>query len=278
MQNSSSALKKFFAQPLLHFVLIGFLIFVFSAWRGDKVESRNENIVVSVSDVERLANLWQQTWKRVPTEEELQALVRDHIKEEIYYREALALGLDINDTVIRRRLRQKMEFLSNDKAELLEPDESDLKAFFMQNKEKYKSSDVFSFKQIYFSADSKHDIQEALVSLNSNPENFSLGDSISLPKDLNQADQAAIERVFGSIFYKTLSDVEIGKWTGPIESGFGKHLVLVKQREPAQSPVLSQVKEKVKRDWRSEQRSRYTHNEYEKLRSKYQIEIENPDL
>ena len=112
MQTPSNTQKKFFTQPLLHFLLIGFLIFVFSAWRGDKVESRSENIIVSVSDVVRLASLWQQTWKRVPTEEELQALVRDHIKEEVYYREALALGLDINDTVIRRRLRQKMEFLS----------------------------------------------------------------------------------------------------------------------------------------------------------------------
>ena len=277
MQTPSNTQKKFFTQPLLHFLLIGFLIFVFSAWRGDKVESRSENIIVSVSDVVRLASLWQQTWKRVPTEEELQALVRDHIKEEVYYREALALGLDINDTVIRRRLRQKMEFLSNDKAELLEPSESDLETFFSQNKEKYQTGDIFDFQQVYFSADSQHDFQKALLVLNSDRDYSNIGDSISLPKELNQVDQATIERVFGSTFYKGLNEIEIGKWYGPVESGFGRHLVLIKQRELAQSPTLSQVIEKVERDWRSQQRTRYTQAEYEKLRSKYKIEIENPD-
>lgn len=277
MQHLEKISKKFYYQPLFHFLVIGAAIFAFSVWRGDAVEPRNENILVTVSDVERLASLWQQTWKRVPTEEELQALVRDHIKEEVYYREALALGLDINDTVIRRRLRQKMEFLSNDQAELLEPSEGDLETYFKQNKAKYQASDLFYFQQVYFNSSSNQDFQELLNSLNLNKETIISGDAISLPKELNNADQATIERVFGAVFFESLNTSESGKWIGPVESGFGTHLVLINKREVAQAPQLSDVMDKVKRDWRSEQRARYAQDEYEKLRSKYQIDIENPD-
>ena len=141
---------SFWKQPLFHFLIAGAAIFLFSFWRGDKPQPRNDHIVVSVSDVQRLASLWQQTWKREPTELELQALVRDHIKEEVYYREALTLGLDINDTIIRRRLRQKMEFLSTGKVELIEPEQGELEQYFTDHQNNYKPSAQYDFKQIYF--------------------------------------------------------------------------------------------------------------------------------
>jgi len=282
MQTTENSFKNIFTQPLVHFLLIGFLIFALSAWRGNEEVPRNENILVSISDVERLASLWQQTWKRQPTEEELQALVRDHIKEEVYYREALALGLDINDTVIRRRLRQKMEFISQDKAELILPSQDELEDFYHQNKQNYADGDLFDFQQIYFKPGSSINLQEILTALNTHSKKEawinSVGDSISLPRKMQQANQTSIEKVFGKVFYTSINTLETGQWLGPIESGFGNHLVFIKGKVAAPKKEFLQVLDELKRDWRSKQAQSSLQNDYEILRSKYNITIESPDL
>ena len=138
-------MKKWYKEPLLHFLVIGVVIFaVFSIANKEEAAVGGNKIVVSSAETERLSDAWSKRMNRPPTEIELQGLIEAFIKEEVYYREALALGLDQDDTIIRRRLMQKMEFLSNDLAELDQPDESALNKYFLENQEKYRLPDQIS--------------------------------------------------------------------------------------------------------------------------------------
>jgi hypothetical protein len=147
-------MKKWCKEPLLHFLVIGALIFVvFSIANKEEAAVSGNKIVVSSVEIERLSYNWSRKWNRPPTETELQGLIESYIKEEVYYREALTLGLDQNDTILRRRLMQKMEFLSNDLAELNQPDETELNEYFVDNQDKYDLPARISFTHIYFSMD-----------------------------------------------------------------------------------------------------------------------------
>jgi len=263
----------FWKQPLFHFLLIGALIFAWSSWRGDEPQVLNDQIVVSVSDVERMAYQWQ----RSPSEAELQALVRDHIKEEVYYREALSLGLDINDPIIRKRLRQKMEFLVSDKADLIEPSADQLSNFFKQKKEQYKRKPTFDLQQIYFSEDSDINFEQLLIELKNGKENKTLGDSIDLPKQMTAVNENYIKRIFGTEFNTQLETLVSDQWHGPIQSGFGSHLVLIENKQEVNNVVLDDVKQKVLRDWRLQQRKELDTNAYNILREKYKVKIEIED-
>ncbi|MDH3882045.1 MAG: hypothetical protein OES64_10875, partial [Desulfobacteraceae bacterium] len=149
-------MKKWYKEPLLHFLVIGVVIFaVFSIANKEEAAVGGNKIVVSSAETERLSDAWSKRMNRPPTEIELQGLIEAFIKEEVYYREALALGLDQDDTIIRRRLMQKMEFLSNDLAELDQPDESALNKYFLENQEKYRLPAQISFTHIYFSIDKR---------------------------------------------------------------------------------------------------------------------------
>ncbi len=149
-------MKKLHKEPLLHFLIIGALIFVvFSIVNKEEAAVSGNKIVVSSAEIERLSDNWSKKWNRPPTETELKGLVESYIREKVYYREALALGLDQNDTILRRRLMQKMEFLSNDLAELNQPDDTALNKYFVDNQDKYKLPARVSFTHIYFSLDKR---------------------------------------------------------------------------------------------------------------------------
>jgi hypothetical protein len=149
-------MKQWRKEPLLHFLVIGAMIFVFfSIANKEEAAVSGNKIIVSSAEIERLGYNWSKRWNRPPTETELQGLIESYIKEEVYYREALTLGLDQNDTILRRRLMQKMEFLSNDLAELNQPDETELNEYFIDNQDKYELPARISFTHIYFSMDKR---------------------------------------------------------------------------------------------------------------------------
>lgn len=267
----------FWRQPLVHFLVLGAAIFALNELRDPPEPAGSNRIVVTVAAVERMAGLWQKTWGRPPSEAELQALVRDYIKEEIYYREALRLGLDVNDTVIRRRLRQKMEFMTDTDAEALDPDAATLQAFYQGNANRYQKSPVFDFEQIYFSAENADRIAPALEALRSGAGSQSLGDPISLPAAMTGADESAIARTFGSAFYAGLQSLEPDAWSGPVTSGFGEHLVKISRKEPARQLTLDEARKSVENDWRAAQRIASLEAAFEGLRAGYEIEIEAPE-
>ena len=199
--------------------------------------------MVSAAKVENLAGLFERTWRRPPTQAELDGLIADHVKEEILYREALALGLETDDIVIRRRLRQKMEFISEDVAPPAEPTEAELQAFLDEHAERFRSPSRLSFAQVYLSPDRRgedawSDAERLLVTLDAGKSDpAGMGDPFLLEQDYRDLATPDVERLFGQAFAARVAEFPVGRWSGPVESGYGLHLVLVRERAPRASPV-----------------------------------------
>jgi hypothetical protein len=273
-------MKKLYKEPLLHFLIIGALIFVlFSIVNKEESIVSENKIVVSIAEIERLGDNWSKKWNRPPTERELMGLVDSYIKEEVYYREALALGLDQNDTILRRRLMQKMEFLSNDLAELNTPDESALNKYFLDNQEKYKLPARVSFTHIYFSLDKRgakasEDAKKVLSEMNGLRASEK-GDSFMLEYDFAQETPFEVGRLFGKGFADELFKSETDTWQGPIESGYGLHLVRVSEKVDSRMPELASVIDKVRTDLMFERRQKMNKEIYEKFKERYEIVVED---
>jgi hypothetical protein len=277
-------MKKWHKEPLVHFLILGALIFfLFSFVKDEKSNVAGNKIVISTADMERLSVNWARKWNRPPTEAELKRLVETFIREEVYYREALALGLDRNDTVLRRRLMQKMEFMTNDLAELTTPDEDALNQFFLDNQDKYELPARVSFTHIYFSvdkrgaraaSDAKRALSELATASGSVPRAPQRGDSFMLPYDFTRESPFEIARVFGSGFADRLLETGINAWQGPIESGYGLHLVRIREKIDSRVPELAEVIDKVRNDWMYEQRQKTNEAVYRKLKERYEIVVD----
>jgi hypothetical protein len=272
-------IRKLVKEPLVHFLILGALLFGLHAIVNDPGEPKEDNrIVISDAKVEWMKNAWSKKWNRPPTETELRGLVDSYIKEEVYYREALAMGLDKNDTVLRRRLMQKMEFLSNDLAELNTPNEAELNKYFLDNQEKYELPARVSFTHIYFSLDKRgakvfDDAKSVLAGLNAlrAPEK---GDSFMLQYDFVQETPYEVERLFGKGFAEKIFTLETNTWHGPIESGYGLHLVRLSEKIDARMPQLAAVIEKVRTDLMFEQRQKMNKEIYDRFKERYEIVVE----
>lgn len=268
-------------EPLAHFLLAGLVIFLFFGLLGSEADVGGRRIVVNEAQVRRLADQWSQTWQRPPTPSELDGLIRDYIKEEIYYREALKLGLDRDDVIVRRRLRSKMEFLANAEAETEEPSDTALQAWLDKHSAKYAADPAYSLDQVYVSTDGGIVAAEAkakaiLARLLAGAEPGSLGDPLGLPRSIDRAAAFDIERQFGDEFSSALKGLPVGKWSGPVPSGFGLHLVRVRSVELPHKPRLADIRKAVENDWREATREDRVAKAYQTLLDGYQIEIERP--
>jgi hypothetical protein len=279
-------MKKLLHEPLVHFLLLGFLVFA-----GFRFASRNEagepgKIVVTQAQVESLANGFSRTWQRPPTNLELEGLVREYIREEVCTREALALGLDKDDSVIRRRLRQKLEFISDSVASQADPTDEALQKYLQAHAESFRGQRQLTFSQVYLDPQ-KHgenlgrDISQLLAQLRlagSRPDLSKLGDSLLLEQDFEGVSVGEVSKQFGEKFAAKLVDLPIGEWTGPIESGYGLHLVIINERQDGSLPALADVRESVKRDWVNAQRSETNEKFYQALLKRYTVAIEDSRL
>jgi hypothetical protein len=273
-------MKHWYKEPLLHFLIIGAVIFVvFTVVNKEEATVSGNKIVISSAEIERLMDNWSKKLNRPPTETELQGLIESYIKEEVYYREALALGLDQNDTILRRRLMQKMEFLSNDLADLNQPDETELNKYFVDNQGKYKLPARMSFTHIYFSLDKRgamalEDSKKVLSELNV-PRAPERGDSFMMEYDFIQETPFEVVRLFGKGFAEELFTLGINTWQGPIESGYGLHLVRISEKVDSRMPELASVIDKVRTDLMFEQRQKMNKEIYEKFKERYEIVVED---
>lgn len=267
-------------EPLLHFLVAGLFIFLWSAWRGTEPDPASRTIAIDAQHVERLAQAWAQTWQRPPNQREIDGLIRDYVREEIYYREALRLGLDRDDPVIRRRLMAKMEELAAAQAANVEPTQADLQRWLNSHPARFTAESLYSFDQIYIAASdevaARSRANALLARLRAGAEWRSVGDPISLDPSMQAADKRAIVRMFGQDFVEQLAGLPEGQWSGPIASGYGLHLVRV-HRVAASGPVaLSAVRQQVEDDWRAamvEQRKRAA---YQALLNQYHVRITPP--
>jgi hypothetical protein len=269
-------------EPLVHFVLVGAAVFAAYAFLADGEEAETrDRIVVTEGRALQLAQVFAKTWQRPPTPQELRGLLDAYVKEEVYYREAVKLGLDRDDTLIRRRMQQKMEFLSEPGEETLAADDGTLQAYLDDHKDSYRVEPKLAFEQVFIDQKSPDGSASAragemLQALKSGEDPAELGDPTLLPQSVPLSPLRAVERDFGDNFAKKISLAPVGQWTGPVTSPFGVHLVRVTMREEGYDPKLDKVRAAVRRDWRNLKRQEYQEEAYEKLRAKYDVVL--PEL
>jgi len=273
-------MKKLFREPLLHFILIGGLLFIVF----NIVHNSNDNskeIIIDQSDLERMVNTWELQWKRKPTAKELTNLLKTDVKQEVLYLEALEMNLDHNDEIIKRRLSQKMEFLSKDLASITEPTDKDLIDYFEANSEKYLTPYIYSFYQVLFTQDkSGADYKEKAQSVLKNNATASLtemklkSDSFIFSNEFTNTSGTGLSREFGSDFSKGLQQLPDNTWTGPVKSGFGVHLVFITKRQIPKIPDFNSVREDVFRNYMYDKEILVNQTIYDALKKNYQIVID----
>ena len=277
-------LKNIISNPLLHFFILGALIYVaYGHFSVQEYGDSQRTIVVSPTTINWLEDSWEKRWNRPPTKEELDGLIKQYIRETILYREALALQLDKNDIILRRRLAQKFEFLTEDIIEVPKPSDEELVVFFKENKNKYKIPDSTTFTHIFFDPDKREentltDAEESKAKLNKleqlPTELDQYGDAFMLQSYYPEKSEQEISKLFGTQFAKEVSEQSPGKWYGPVLSGYGTHLVYVNGRNVAQDPEFENVKELVIEDWGDKKREEINDQFYTDLLSSYEVIIE----
>ncbi|MEM1120243.1 MAG: peptidylprolyl isomerase [Bacteroidota bacterium] len=276
-------MKKLWKEPLLHFLLIGAGLFFLYSFLNPTEEQMDNNVIrIEKSDVQRLTKAYQQNWGTLPDSATLQTLLQEEIKAEVFYREALRMQLDHNDEIIRRRLKQKYEFLVKDLADSQQPTEAALIIFYKEHPSFYKAETKMSFTQIYFSPDKRKSPTEDAVStldqiISQKIDTDKLkdfGDNFHLQQYFSERDYNDVRQLFGQDFAKALFAVKKEGWTTPIQSGYGVHLVHITaiQNETIQS--FSEVKNKVESDWKLAQQELYNTRLYENLLTKYEVEYD----
>ena len=274
-------------EPLLHFLLLGAGLFVvYSLMQQSAGEELPGEILITQGQIENLAGAFTKTWQRPPTPAEMAGLVRDRVREEVYYREAMAMGLDKDDTVIRRRLRQKMEFVSEDIAAATEPTEAELNAYLQAQPDRFRSEARFSFSQVYLNPAKRgdrlaSDAAELLAHLQQGDTRFELdelGDTLMLPQQFKDASGNEVTNLFGAAFAAQLAELAPGQWQGPVESGYGLHLLRISERTEGSLPPLAEVRALVQREWANKRRLEANDQFYEGLLKRYTLRIEGMDL
>jgi len=271
-------------EPLLQFLVLGAALFALYGLVGKKDAEAPAKIIISESRIATLAERFARTWRRPPTQQELQGLVDDEVRDEIFYREGREAGLDRDDSIIRRRVRQKMEFLAEDMA-AAEPSDEHLAAYLASNPERFRTEDRLTFHHVFLSAtrrggalegDAKQ-IAATLVHTNASVEAATtIGDPFLLGETFRQMPQSDVVRTFGEGFAQQLAAVEPGRWQGPVSSSFGAHFIFVDERARGSLPPLDTVRGAVLREWLNARRVEAEDKLYRTLRDRYQVVIEKP--
>ena len=273
-------MKKLLKEPLLHFLALGAVIFALNAWRekARPTEASAARIEVTAAVIERLRAGYERQFGQAPDAEELRGLVTAHIREEVLCREALALGLDRDDTIVRRRLAQKMEFLTDDIAGAAEPDDAAVREFFEKNAARYAKPARVSFRHVYFSKEKRgarrggggargaRGVGRKARATKRWAIRFCTG--LSLPS----ASRTTSSRAFGPEFAKQLAAQPAGEWRGPVASSYGLHLVRVEARTEPRAVKFDEVRETVVRDFNDERRRTANREIFEKLRERYHVD------
>jgi hypothetical protein len=271
--------RKWLSEPLVHFLLIGGLLFVVYAYQNESTDIENR-ILISTGELQSLKAQWTKRRNRPPGDEEMKNLLDQVIRDRILAEEAKTLGLDRHDSVVERRLAQKMEFLFSDLVDITEPDEQALQRYLEENIQQYQEPDRVSFSQIYFNPDQRQDeLSDATNLLAKLPATLNeidlseLGDRFLLPSSYQMNSRRDVERNFGTTFANQLFE-NIGQgWHGPLVSGFGVHLVFVESVVSQPPPRLQDVREKLVYDWLEEKGKEQNRNFYQALRKKYTVVI-----
>ena len=279
-------MKQILREPLVHFLLLGAGLFVAYGLIGQAGSGgAPRKIVITQGQLENLAAGFATAWQRPATAEEMAGLVRDLVREEVYCREAMAMGLEKDDTVIRRRLRQKMEFISDDIAAMVEPTDDDLNAYLQAHPDTFRVPQRYTFSHVYLNPE-KHgeslarDAAEVLAQLKragGNADASAQGDAFLLEGQFTMVSTSEVAKQFGEEFAAQLSELTLGQWQGPVKSGYGVHLVLVSERTEGRVPALAEVRDDVRREWTNSQRLEGNDKFYQELLKRYTVSIERSE-
>ncbi len=273
-KNTRGRIARLVRDPLFAFLVIGAAVFV-----ADQLVSRDESrlIVVTEAEMDRLAEIWTVQMGRAPTASELNALVDDHVREEILVREAKLLRLDEGDVIVRRRLAQKLSFLTDDVATLAPAEEGALRDYFEAHRDRYETPAVITFSHIYFSPDERQDAfadaRQALLTLD--PEAWrTTGDPFMLGRTYAHASDSRVRRDFGDAFADALAEMAADPaWRGPVESAYGAHLVRIDAQTPAKGASFESVAERVAADFDAKRRADANRAYFDELRGQYTVEL-----
>lgn len=267
--------------PFVHFIALGALIFVFFAVLDESGDPIDREVVVSSADVARLEALWQSQYSRSPSDSERAAMIENHIREEVLYREAMSLDLADDDIIVRRRLVQKFLFLSEDLMAVAAPADAELDAWYEENQARYLVSPQTSFRHVYLSAEkrgeaAKSDAVVMVAHLQRNAGEWrALGDPFMLQREYAARKENQIAELFGSGFAGRLADLEKGAWAGPVRSAYGWHAVNILKRAPQSLPLLEDIRGEVLADFKAEKRDEANRAFYQALRARYNVTLEN---
>jgi peptidyl-prolyl cis-trans isomerase C len=279
----ATVVRKWLHEPLVHFLLIGFALFAaYSLFTPSTALPSSSRIELTQEDLNQLQVTWMAQWKRLPTPDEMRGLVENRVQQEILYREALAMGLEQNDEIIKRRLAQKMEFLAEDISSIREPQKEELKAWFGNNSARFAMPGRITFRHLYFSPDKRgqqaqHDAAKILQTLSSKPiepaKVSDLGDRFVDQDYFADCLPEQISKVFGSAFAESLFKLKSSeRWQGPVESGLGWHLVLIETVTPGRVPSFDEADpEQVKSEWTTAMREEAKRKAFAELKQRYEI-------
>ena len=280
-------IKRWLREPLLHFLILGAALFAVYAYvnRGRGGVEQSKEIVVSLDELQQMDTYFVSQWHRQPTPAEFQAMVEDKVREEVLYREGLAMGLDKDDEIVKRRMAQKMQFLAEDVAAAHEPSTAELKAWFEKNTGKFALPSRYSFRHLYFSPDKRgksaeEDAAKALTKITGQPEDSRLADSTAdqfMFQDFyGDRTPEAVAKEFGPQFAVALEKLKPGSWQGPVESGYGWHLVFITTVIPGRIPAFEEMEPDVKSAWLAEQKQQAWQKAYKDMRAKYAVLLPAP--
>ena len=281
------AMKRLLREPLLHFLVLGLALFVVYEYFGPRVSMTegSKEIRLTQDELLQLGTYFQSQWRRPPTLAEFSHLVENKVRQEVLYREALAMGLDKDDEIVKRRMAQKMKFLAEDVAAAHEPTTAELKSWFEKHTAMFALPPRLSFRHLYFSPDrrgarARDDAAKALVKLASQPEGSklaaALADRFMFQDYYRDRTPEYLGKEFGPQFALAVAKLAPGLWEGPIESGFGWHLVFVDTVVPGRVPAFEEVESDVKTAWLGEQKALAWQNAYKKMRAKYTVLLPAP--
>ncbi|HEY7319783.1 MAG TPA: peptidylprolyl isomerase [Candidatus Binatia bacterium] len=281
------AARRWLGEPLIHFLLIGAVLFAAYSYmqRGRGGLESSKQIQLTVDDLAQLVIIFRAQWQRDPTPDEISRLVESKIQEEVLYREGLAMGLDKNDTIVKRRMAQKLQFLAEDVASAREPTTTELKAWYEKNRNKFALPSRVSFRHLYFSPDrrgqhARDAAVKALSKLAGQPQDSKLAASLADPFMFQEyyRDRAPdyLGKEFGPQFAQAAVKLPTGSWQGPIESGFGWHLVFVDTLIPGRSPAFEEIEPDVKTAWLGEQKAKAWEKAYKEMRAQYTVLLPVP--
>ena len=276
-------MRKLLREPLLHFAVLGFALFLGYHWLSGRVSTR-DRIVITQGRVEQLAAGFNAIHQRAPTAVELDGMIEESVREEVYSREAVSMGLDRDDTIVRRRLMTKLQFLSEDTTPIAEPADAQLQAYLDAHTADFRAESRYSLTHVYFDPQrhGEHldgDMQALLLQLRRDGAAAAaseLGDPFLLEPELDHVAAGELARRFGGEFEIALRTLPIGEWSGPVPSSFGMHVVLLRERDAERTATLADVRDDVRRKWVQDQREQANARFYRDLRKRYAISIERP--